>query len=139
MGLEIQVPFTLDANGQVAAISDSSEQIEQHIDSLVSTQPGERQMLPEYGVPSYQWLFSTDTDSTMTQIINIIKAALESWEPTITIEGISFGGNEDPLDSQLQVQIDWSGGGILSTTSSSGVQTATVLVGGTVVEDQTAT
>jgi hypothetical protein len=135
MSTEIVTPFSLDANGNVLVTTDPDLQIEQHLISLVSTDPGERVMLPNYGVPTDSYLFSINSDSAQEQILNAVTAAVGVWEPSVTVSDISFGGNQDPDDSSLQIEIDWEGGGIGSSSASSGVQTATVLVGGTVIED----
>lgn len=134
MSEEILYPFQLDANGQIASTSNPNTQIDQHLLSLVSTQPGERVMIPNYGVPSFHALFSMNSEDNQGQLLSAIQTAVATYEPNLTVD-VSFLNTPQNFDSEMDIEIDWTAENEF-TSASSGVTTATVLVGGTVVEDQ---
>jgi uncharacterized protein len=133
MGTEILQPFQLNANGNIASTTNPSTQVDQHLLALVSTQPGERVMLPNYGVPSFRTLFSMNTSDNQTQFLNSINSAVATWEPNLDVN-VTFINNSTDQTGEMDIEIDWTAGNDFNPASS-GVITATVLVGGTVVED----
>jgi uncharacterized protein len=133
MGVEILQPFQLDTNGQIASTDDPDIQVDQHLLSLVSTNPGERVMLPNYGVPTFKYMFSMNSAENQQGFLNSVNSAMASWEPNITVD-VEFINTENLFDGEMDIQINWSTGNEF-TSSSNGLLTATVLVGGTVVED----
>jgi phage baseplate assembly protein W len=136
MSVEILQPFQLDANGHIATVSDPNLQVDQHLLTLVSTQPGERVMLPNYGIPSFKHLFQMDTTANRQQLLTEAQRAVAAWEPNLTVS-LSFGPNKgnNVVTGEIDIQIDWIAANQFNSASS-GVVTATVLVGGTVVEKQ---
>jgi uncharacterized protein len=133
MGTEILQPFQLDANGNIASTIDPSQQVDQHLLSLVSTQPGERVMLPSYGVPSFRTLFSMNTADNQTKFLNSLNSAVATWEPNVDVD-VTFTNDSSDTTGEMDIEIDWTAGNQFNPASN-GVITATVLVGGTVVED----
>lgn len=133
MGTEILQPFQLDQNGQIAQTTDPNTQVDQHLLTLVSTQPGERVMLPNYGVPSFRTLFSMNTADNQTRFLNSINSAMATWEPNVTVD-VTFVNDSADVSGEMDIEIDWTAANQFNPVSS-GVVTATVLVGGTVVED----
>jgi phage baseplate assembly protein W len=81
MPSEIAVPFALTPEGSIAVETDPDRQISSHIKVLVGTNPGERVMLPGYGVPLASLLFEQDNDLVEEDIRDLVVAALGTWEP----------------------------------------------------------
>lgn len=133
MGTEILQPFQLDKNGQIASTIDASVQVDQHLLSLVSTQPGERVMLPNYGVPTFDTLFSMNNPEDQQHLLTQINSAAATWEPHVDVE-ITFTNDGSDLNGEMDIALEWTAGNEFNPAST-GVITATILVGGTVVED----
>lgn len=130
MSTEILQPFQLTPSGGVAVTTVPALQVQQHLQSLVSTSPGERVMQPAYGVPLASYLFGLDKSQVSMLVSKDVQTAVQRWEPTVSIRDIRTVLADDSLGS-LKINVDYSPG----PTPSAGapVQTATVLVGGSVI------
>lgn len=132
MSDEILMPFQLATDGSIAQTSDPNVQSGQHLESLLATAPTERVMQPTYGVPIKSTVFLPDDDIAVTQLEGQIEAALATFEPNITVNAISITDSGDPYDP-ANITVDWSVKNI-QNSNSQGVLTATILVGGQVIE-----
>lgn len=131
MSVEISIPFRLDISGRIAQTQDPDAQANQHVMSLVSTTPGERVMQPDYGVNLQDYVFdSGDFSAEAALIQNDVSVAMAKWEPTLTLNGVAPAGNSEVGVVSLEVDFSRQPGNL-----SAPVQSATVLVGGTVVQD----
>jgi phage baseplate assembly protein W len=136
MPTEMTYPFALNTDGSIATTADPNVQINQHIESLVSTQPGERVMLPAYGVNTFGQLFAPDNDVATAALINDVTAAMQTWEPNVNVVDIAtvpVPGDFYP-GGTTGIEIDWSPVAVQSPAAA-GTITATILVGGDVIED----
>ena len=127
MSTEIVVPFGLDVNGLVLTTQDPAVQAMQHVRSVIATRPGERVMLPKYGVNEYT--FGPDPTKVSTQINQEVTRQLATWEPTIQIDSIK--PSETDSTGMAQVAVDFT----TDPTQTANVQTATMMVGGTIIQD----
>lgn len=134
MSIEILVPFQLTASGGVATTTDPGLQAQQHVTSLVSTNPGERLTLPGYGVPLAALVFASNDPVVIATIEQDVTNALASWEPSIIVRSVSPAAGVDPAEGIAMVNVDFQAGATAGSPGA-GVQTATVLVGGTVIAD----
>lgn len=69
------------------------KKIEQSIWLILSTAPGERQMLPAFGCGIHDLLFEPNTASNLRgQIASRVREALDRWEPRIDVMevGVEF-------------------------------------------------
>lgn len=101
LGTGIAFPLGVDATGRIALSSDETD-IAQAIRLIIGTTPGERPMRPEFGCGVHDFVFERIDADTLSRIEETVRAALERWEPRITVEAISFGG-------QTGAEIDNSG------------------------------
>ncbi|MED5371467.1 MAG: GPW/gp25 family protein [Myxococcota bacterium] len=90
-------PFGFDRASGGVRTSSGEENIRQCITVILSTRPGERQMLPEFGCRLHEVLFAPNTQATSALIAHHVKTALVRWEPRIEV-----------LDVQAQAQADGS-------------------------------
>lgn len=130
MSTEILAPFQLTPSGGVAATTVPSQQVQQHLQSLVSTSPGERIMRPTYGVPLAGYLFGLDRSQVAMMANNDVAQAISRWEPAVSIRDVRTGLSDDSL-GRLSINVDYAPGPTPSATAPT--QTATVLVGGSVI------
>lgn len=66
-------PLRLDGTRMATLEQDTVDEVAQCVELLLSTEPGQRLELPEYGVPP--WLFTTTVD------VDRVLAEVEEWEP----------------------------------------------------------
>ena len=87
---------------------DEHAAVRQAVLLLLSTQPGERVMRPEYGCELHRLAFSPNDDTTAGLAIHYVRRALERWEPRIQLIQVDAGSSpEDPwrLDVTLEYRV----------------------------------
>lgn len=77
-------PLQVDPTNAIALASHVRD-IEQAIEIIIRTAPGERPMRPEFGCRIQDHLFSPMNDATLAAIANDVRRALEVWEPRIDV------------------------------------------------------
>lgn len=78
-------PLRTSASGGVA-MAEGHCDIEQAIRLILSTEPGERPMRPEFGCAIRDRVFGSMDASTSGAITHEVRRALERWEPRIVVE-----------------------------------------------------
>lgn len=132
MSTEMIVPFALAPDGSIAVTTDPNVQTQQHIECLIATSPGERMMLPTYGVPLANTVFAANDDIAVANLTHQITAAMATWEPSVNIVNIGVVDQPGEPSGSAGIQVDWTSP-VIQQSASSGVQTATILVGGSVI------
>lgn len=127
---ELAAPFGLSPSGGIAVFSTPSDQVQAHLTALVSTQPGERVMLPAYGVPLASLVFGDTAGVVVQQVGQDVQQAIGQWEPTVNLINVNLDVSDTP-EGLAGVTVEYSPG--QEVTSTATISTATVLVGGTVV------
>jgi uncharacterized protein len=79
------------------ALATQVRDIEQAIEIIIRTAPGERPMRPEFGCRIQDHLFSPMNDATLAAIANDVRRALEVWEPRIDVEDVKVVFNRDDI------------------------------------------
>lgn len=133
MSTELTAPFQLTASGAVQATTDPNTQVRQHVDALIGTTPGERVMNPTYGVNLEALVFASNDSTVASTVSNDVAQALAQWEPAINVQSVSPSPSSDPLEGVALVNVNYTLGA--ASASGSAVSTASILVGGTVIED----
>ena len=77
-------PPRIDAQGGLALTSDRSE-IDQAIQIILSTSPGERVMRPTFGCRLHNLVFQPNNSYTAAEARRCVEEALGMWEPRITV------------------------------------------------------
>jgi phage baseplate assembly protein W len=81
--------------------------IEESLEILLSTSPGERLMQPSYGCGLHAKVFDTINESTITQLKDLIDRAVLFFEPRITLDNIDID-TEDAFDGVLKIRLDYT-------------------------------
>jgi phage baseplate assembly protein W len=89
-------PLNVDATSRVA-LATQSRVIEQAIEIILRTSPGERPMRPEFGCRIQDHLFSPTNATTAAAIASDVRAALDRWEPRIDVEDVRVGFDQAEL------------------------------------------
>lgn len=123
------IPFSLTPTGRVKTTNDPNQVANDRMESLIGTFPGERVMLPDYGVNMPAYIFAPDITAQQDLIALNVQRAAAQWEPTLII------GDINPNISQadvgiVSIDIQFS---LSNNPQLTPAQTATVEVGGSVV------
>lgn len=107
MSSEISIPFRLGLDGRVVNETDSDKQIRQHVLALVGTEPGERIMLPSYGVPTLSQVFAPDDALTQQMLTHNVQNALTQWEPGVQVVSVTSAATS-PNDGTAGVSVEYT-------------------------------
>lgn len=88
------------------AMSSGEKDIEESLQVLLSTQLGERVMLPEYGCDLTELLFSPLDLTLKTFVSDLIRTAILYYEPRINVEKINIDLVNE-IEGELLVEIDY--------------------------------
>lgn len=130
MARELAAPFGLTPSGGIAVVTAPGDQVQQHLQALVSTNPGERVMRPDYGVPLASYVFGLSAQEVTPLVAADVTRAVQQWEPAVNLRDVRTTAS-DTSEGMVAVNVDYSPGA--TVTASSVSATATVLVGGSVV------
>lgn len=89
-------PLQVDPTNSIGLASHVRD-IEQAIEIIIRTAPGERPMRPEFGCRIQDHLFSPMNDATLAAIANDVRRALEVWEPRIDVDDVKVMFNRADL------------------------------------------
>ena len=98
-------PPRVDAQGGLALTSERSE-IDQAIQIILSTSPGQRVMRPTFGCRLHELVFAPNNSQTMAQARRYVEEALLMWEPRIRITRIDVRADPDDT-SRLLIEIEY--------------------------------
>ena len=79
----------MDRRGGIALASDETD-IDQAIQLILGTAPGERPMRPEFGCGVHDFVFDTIDAGTVARMETAIRGALDRWEPRVEVTDLSF-------------------------------------------------
>jgi phage baseplate assembly protein W len=89
LGTGLAFPLSVDRSGGIALATGETD-VDQAIEIILSTAPGERPMRPEFGCGVHDFVFDTIDAATVGRLENEIRRALDRWEPRIVIEEVDF-------------------------------------------------
>ena len=89
LGTGLAFPLSVDRRGGVALASGETD-VDQAIEIILSTAPGERPMRPEFGCGVHDFVFDTIDAATVGRLETEVRSALDRWEPRITVEEVDF-------------------------------------------------
>jgi uncharacterized protein len=89
LGSGIAFPLQVDRRGGIALAHDETD-VDQAIQLILSTAPGERPMRPEFGCGVHDFVFDTIDAGTVARMETEIRSALDRWEPRIEVSGLEF-------------------------------------------------
>lgn len=83
------------------------EDIDQSLRILLATKPGERVMQPSYGCGINALVFESISESTVTEIKDMVERAILFFEPRIDLKGLEIDASEI-YEGKLTLLIDYS-------------------------------
>jgi phage baseplate assembly protein W len=89
IGTGLAFPLQVDRRGGVAMARDETD-IDQAIQLILGTAPGERPMRPEFGCGVHDFVFDSIDANTVGRMEDAIRQALDRWEPRIQVRTVEF-------------------------------------------------
>ena len=105
--LGVRLPITRNDINGYTMIGDFSTLIKQNLKMLILTDPGERVMIPEFGVGIKSYLFENFTGETFTKIEADIRQQANIYLPVVSIQRILFDDSATEFNT-LSVAIVYS-------------------------------
>ena len=105
LGTGLSFPLSVDRRGGIALATGETD-VDQAIEIILSTAPGERPMRPEFGCGVHDFVFDTIDASTVGRLETEIRRALDRWEPRIVLEEVEFDLSEMG-DGRLLINIGY--------------------------------
>ena len=107
-GISPKVPLTYsDTYGPYELNSNLLDAIRQNFRMLVLTSPGERIMLPDFGVGLHNFLFEAIDSTTFSKIVEKMREQIDLYIPSINLTGVDFiTSDEDPTLGFNEVRIE---------------------------------
>jgi phage baseplate assembly protein W len=101
--MQIAYPFKIDGSGRVA-LADEGAHVEQLMEQLLFTNPGERVNRPDFGVGLMHLVFAPDSDELAAANQFLVQGALQQWlGDLIQVEAVEVRGQE----ASLQVTVHY--------------------------------
>ena len=100
-------PPTFNKEGKNAQMVSNEQDIAESIRILLSTEPGERLMRPEYGCNLRKFIFEREDSTFLNELNHLINQALLNFEPRINFIDATVI-SRDVLDGQLYIQINYT-------------------------------
>ena len=101
-GRGVRFPPGIGADGRVA-FSTGADNVRESIRLILSTEPQERVMLPEFGAGLKRFLFRPNIASTHRLIQEAITQAIGRWERRVQLESVNV--NADPADERAALAL----------------------------------
>jgi phage baseplate assembly protein W len=89
LGSGVAFPLQVDRRGGIALAHDETD-VDQAIQLILGTAPGERPMRPEFGCGVHDFVFDTIDAGTVARMETEIRSALDRWEPRIEVADVDF-------------------------------------------------
>lgn len=103
--LSPQFPLHFTDSGGYASNTTVIEVVRQNFKNLILTSPGERVMLPDFGVGIRNYLFEQNTDEAVQSMLNRTKQQIKNYMPFIEIEQFSPEYDENELFITIRYKI----------------------------------
>jgi phage baseplate assembly protein W len=97
-------PPSFDPSTRRAVLASHEEDVAQSLWILLSTTPGERTLQPTFGCGVKKLVFEPITESTLTEMRDLIRRAVLFFEPRVTLESVEFDLDR-MMDGELGVRL----------------------------------
>tara|TARA_R110000824_G_scaffold261500_2_gene450110 strand:- start:185 stop:562 length:378 start_codon:yes stop_codon:yes gene_type:complete len=104
-GFSPSLPIRKDEAHGFALTRSMLEVVRQNFKNLVLTNPGERIMLPDFGVGIRKFLFEMNGESTYGAIRSAISTQVDKYLPFISVKSVNFAVDEFNAPESLGVSI----------------------------------
>jgi hypothetical protein len=88
LGIGWKFPLQVTPGGAIATSSEE-QKIEESVLLILSTAPGERLMLPNFGCGIHNLVFAPNDSGTVTRVVDLVRRALTTYEPRIDVVDVT--------------------------------------------------
>lgn len=106
LGTGWSFPPSFDKAARFVRMSSDEKDISESLGVLLSTRPGERIMVPGYGCSLEALLFESINLTLTTQITEIIRTAINYYEPRIDLLTVTLE-QPDGFDGRIDITLDY--------------------------------
>lgn len=92
--------------GQVRMISDEAD-VQNSLELLLSTRPGERVMVPDYGCNLDEMVYEAISTTFVNYMKDLIHTAILYYEPRITVHDIKISGDRE-TEGIILIEVDYT-------------------------------
>ena len=90
-GLGVKIPLFVDSiDGAYGLSKDMEELAQQNLKTIILTSPGERVMIPDFGVGVRNYLFEQNTPGTQIALQNAIQQQVAKYAPISQLKTYKF-------------------------------------------------
>jgi phage baseplate assembly protein W len=89
-------PMDVNVNGGVAMVG-GARRLEQAMNLVLSTHPGERPFRPEFGCPLKNYVFEGPTTDVRAEIAREVRTSIERWEPRVSVNDVTVTPHPDDV------------------------------------------
>ena len=105
LGTGWKFPLQVTPTGGIATSSEE-QKIQESLLLILSTAPGERLMLPDFGCGIHDLVFAPNDTSTVTTVVDLVRRALTRYEPRVDVlEVTAQTSSEQP--NLLLIRVDY--------------------------------
>jgi hypothetical protein len=105
LGVGWKFPLQVTPRGAIATSSEE-QRIEESILQILSTAPGERLMLPEFGCGIHDLVFAPNDSGTVSRVVDLVRRSLTAYEPRIDVLDVTAEtSTEQP--NLLLIRVDY--------------------------------
>ncbi len=106
LGVGWKFPVQLNSRGEIA-LSRHEDDVQEAIEIILRTAPGERVMLPDFGCGIHDLVFAPNNTRTAGLVRFHVEDALKRWEPRIELDSVEVA--PDPNEpAALLISIDYT-------------------------------
>lgn len=105
LGRGWQFPIRINPRGGLSFVN-AERDIVEALWIILSTAPGERQMVPRFGCGIHDFVFAPNSPATRGTIANAVRKALTTWEPRIDLSDVRVEAGPGE-DNKLLIRIDY--------------------------------
>lgn len=83
--MQMAIPFSIDASGSVAVVTDPVQSLADRVRALTATLPTQRAMRSNFGVKTTEVQFDWDPNAAQQHLFQMVQQAVALWEPTARV------------------------------------------------------
>jgi len=105
LGIGWKFPLQVTPRGAIATSSEE-QRIEESILLILSTAPGERLMLPDFGCGIHELVFAPNDSGTISKAVDQVRKSLTTYEPRINVLDVTAQISSDQ-PNLLLIRVDY--------------------------------
>jgi uncharacterized protein len=105
LGVGWKFPLQVTPNGRIG-LARQEQRVEESIYLILSTAPGERLMLPDYGCGIHELIFASNNVATVSEVVRLVREALVRHETRIDVLDVQVDAAPE-TENLLLIRIDY--------------------------------